>query len=90
MANATYIPIENLSGVIISTVPISDLIKMIADEIDRRALLKLAPSNDIPPPEPKRLYGDKSAADHIGCTDQAVGKLRKADKIRFYTLGTRY
>jgi len=83
-------PIVHLSEVIISTVPITDLVSMIADELERRAELKSNPAQDLPPPEIKRLYGDKAAAKHIGCTPGAVGKLRKADKIRYYTLGTRY
>lgn len=79
-----------LSKLLLSPVPIDELVIRLADELERRAAIISAPPPDSPPPEPKRLYGDKAAADHIGCTDQAVGKLRKADKIRFYTLGTRY
>ena len=82
--------IENLSGVVISTIPIPDLINMIADELERRAAIRSAPPPDNPPPEPKRLYGYKAAAEHIGCTPQEIGKLRKSEKIRYYTLGTRY
>lgn len=79
-----------ISNVIISTIPIPDLVGMLADELERRAAMKAAPLNESPPLEAIRLYGDKAAAKHIGCTPQVIGKLRKAGKIRYYSLGTRY
>lgn len=83
-------PESNYSKLIFSPIPIEDLIVKLADELERRAAIRSAPPPDSPPPEPKRLYGDKAAAAHIGCSPGEVGKLRKADKIRYYTLGTRY
>ena len=78
------------SKLILSPVSIDELVVRLADELERRSAAKPLPTPDTTPPEQKRLYGDKAAALHIGCTHQAVGKLRKAEKIRFYTLGTRY
>jgi hypothetical protein len=42
------------------------------------------------PIQPKRLYGDKAAADHIGCTHLTMSKLRKSGKVRYYSIGRRY
>ncbi len=80
----------NLSTVILSPVPIDELVVRLADELERRSAAKLLPTTDTTPPEQKRLYGDKAAAAHIGCTHQVIGKLRKDGKIRYYSLGTRY
>jgi hypothetical protein len=88
----------NYPEIIFSPVPICELadnlidkiVVKLADELERRAAIRSAPPPDIPPPKPTRLYGYKAAAEHIGCTPQAVGKLRREEKIRFYTLGTRY
>ena len=83
-------PDSNYSKLILSPISIDELIVRLADELERRAAIRSAPPPDSPPTEPKRLYGDKAAAEHIGCTAQAIGKLRKAYKIRYYSLGTRY
>jgi len=83
-------PDYNYSKLILSPIPIEELVVKLADELERRAAIKSTPPPDTPPPELKRLYGYKAAADHIGCTPQAIGKLRKEEKIRFYSLGTRY
>jgi hypothetical protein len=69
---------------------IDKIFDKLAEELERRAIVKSSFTSDIPPPEQKRLYGDKAAAKHIGCTPQVIGKLRKDEKIRYYTLGTRY
>ena len=53
------------------------------------ALVATTPQT-APPAERQRLYGDKAAAQHIGCTPLTMGNLRKSGKVRFYTLGTRY
>ncbi|HAO08487.1 MAG TPA: hypothetical protein DCQ50_16245 [Chryseobacterium sp.] len=89
---------ENYPQIIFSPLPIKELVEnlveqiveRLADELERRTSAKSLPTPDSPPPEKKRLYGDKAAAAHIGCTPQVIGKLRKDGKIRYYTLGTRY
>lgn len=89
---------ENYSQIILSAVPINELVEnllekivgRLADELERRSTQKILVSPITSPPSQKRLYGDKAAAAHIGCTPQVIGKLRKDSKIRYYTLGSRY
>jgi len=78
------------SKIILSPIAVDDLVIKIADELERRAAIRALSSSETTPQEPIRLYGDKAAANHIGCTAQAIGKLRKAEKINYYTTGTRY
>ena len=42
------------------------------------------------PIEPKRLIGDRAAADHLGCTPLTVAKLRKSGQISYYRYGRKY
>lgn len=79
-----------MQNIILSSVAIPDLVELMANEMERRATLRSPLNPDIQPTENRRLYGDKAGADHIGCTPLTMGKLRKAGKVRFYTLGTRY
>jgi len=44
-----------------------------------------------PQPEPdKRLYGDKAAAEYLGCSVLTIAKLRRSGQIPFYRYGARY
>jgi len=79
-----------MENIIISQIAVPDFVDMLANELDRRAALRSQATPEIQPTEKKRLYGDKAAADHIGCTPLTMGKLRKDGKVRFYSLGTRY
>jgi len=81
---------SNFPKIILSPISIDELINRLADELERRSAAKSLSVPYTPPPEHIRLYGDKAAAAHIGCTPQIIGKLRKDEKIRYYTLGTRY
>lgn len=76
--------------VILSPIPIDELIIRLADELERRAALKSQSPPEVVISEAKRLYGDKAAAEHIGCSTGQVGKLRKTGKIRYRNLGKRY
>ena len=82
-----------MQNIILSPVAIPDLVDMMANEMERRATIRANATQTTPAPpttERKRLYGDKAAASHIGCTHLTMGNLRKSGKVRFYTLGTRY
>ena len=77
-----------MQNIILSPVAISDLVDMIANELESR--MPIHSKTEVPPIEKQRLYGDKAAADHIGCTHLTISKLRKDGKVRYYTLGRRY
>jgi hypothetical protein len=77
-----------MSQVQLINLSITDL-KCLISDVMKQELLSV-PSAETQSTEKKRLYGDKAGADHIGCTPLTMGKLRKAGKVRFYTLGTRY
>lgn len=87
-----------MQNIILSSVAISDLVELLANEMDRRAALRSPSIRTLQSPsistiqssEKIRLYGDKAGARHIGCTPLTMGKLRKDGKVRFYSLGTRY
>lgn len=40
--------------------------------------------------EPKRLFGDKAAAEYLGCRPLTIAKLRKNGTIPYYRYGSRY
>ncbi|MEI7526137.1 MAG: helix-turn-helix domain-containing protein [Mariniphaga sp.] len=42
------------------------------------------------PPEPRRLYGDKAAAEYLGCTPLTILKLRNSGAISFYRYGRKF
>ena len=80
---------EKMSQVQLINLTITDLKCLISDVI-RAERVEPANTPAAPTTERKRLYGDKAAALHIGCTPLTMGNLRKSGKVRFYTLGTRY
>ena len=48
------------------------------------------PQADPPNSSPQRLFGDKSAADYLGCSVLTIQKLRKTGEISFYRYGRKY
>jgi len=76
-----------MQNVILSSVSIPDLVDLIACEIETRLQNREQPA---PIPEPQRLYGDRSAAQYLGCTPLTVQKLRKSGQISYYRYGRKY
>ena len=76
-------------NVVLSPVSIPDLINQIANEIETRILNRVAAIT--PPatstPDPIRLYGDKAAAQYLGCSIMTVQALRRSGAISFYRTG---
>jgi len=82
----------NMQNIILTPIAVSDLVNLIANEMDSRmAARKLNPETTLPTPEPdKRLYGDKAAAEYLGCSVLTIAKLRRSGQIPFYRYGARY
>ena len=75
-----------MQNLVLSPVPISDLVSMIANEVVAQ-ISKQAQQTIKPESEPKRLYGDKEAAVYLGCSILTVGKLRHSRQITYYRYG---
>jgi len=79
-----------MQNLILSNIDISEFVTLLADEMERRQLVKPTPEpQQIEEPD-KRLYGDKSAAQYLGCTVLTIAKLRRTGQIPFYRYGSRY
>jgi len=76
-----------MQNVILSSVSIPDLVDLIACEIETRFQKQEQPT---PTPEPQRLYGDRSAAQYLGCTPLTIQKLRKSGEIPYYRYGRKF
>jgi len=76
-----------MQNVILSSVSIPDLVELIAGELEHRLQPK---EQQVQVSEPQRLYGDKSAAQYLGCTPLTVQKLRKSGEISYYRYGRKY
>jgi excisionase family DNA binding protein len=76
-----------MQNVILSSVSIPDLVDLIACEIETRLHNRERPT---PTPEPQRLYGDRSAAQYLGCTPLTIQKLRKSGEIPYYRYGRKF
>jgi len=75
-------------NVILSPIAVPDLINQIAAEIELRLINR--EQSVQPQPASQRLYGDKSAADYLGCSVLTIQKLRKTGEISFYRYGRKY
>ncbi len=78
-----------MERVLMFNIPVPDLVDLIADEVEKR----LAKPNQYKietPISEERLHGDKSAANHIGCTVQTVGRLRRDKEIPSHKFGRKY
>lgn len=75
-------------NVVLSPISIPDLVNQIAAEVETRILNRQPQSNPpIPASEPVRLYGDKAAAGHLGCSIMTMQALRRSGAIPFYRTG---
>jgi len=75
-----------MQNVILSPIEIPALIALIAAELENRILNRPLATN-TPTAEPIRLYGDKAAAQYLGCAKLTVQNLRKSGVLPFYRLG---
>ena len=75
-----------MQNVILSPVSVPDLVNLIASEVEARFIKRDQQPNQITP-DPIRLYGDKSAAEYLGCAKLTVQNLRKSGVLPFYRLG---
>lgn len=79
-----------MQNIILSNIDISEFVILLADEMERRQLVKPV-SEPSPTPEPDtRLYGDRAAATYLGCTVLTIAKLRRTGNIPYYRYGARY
>jgi excisionase family DNA binding protein len=78
-----------MKDLILSTIPIPDLIDQIVEKMQAR-ITDTQPANPPLPFPDTRLYGDKAAANHIGCTVQTIIAMRKRGEIPFYRYGRKY
>jgi len=77
-----------MQNLILSPIGIPDLVSLIAGEIESR-LINFAKLTQ-PQVESQRLFGDRAAANYLGCTPLTIGKLRKSGTIPFYRYGRKY
>jgi hypothetical protein len=79
-----------MQNIILSNINVSEFVNLLADEMERRQLVKPV-IDPLPTPEPDtRLYGDRAAATYLGCTVLTIAKLRRTGYIPFYRYGARY
>lgn len=78
-----------MQNLVLSPIAISDLVDQIASEVQARISNANIPVTPLVPHD-NRLYGDRAAAEHIGCTVQTVIALRKRGEIPFYKYGRKY
>ena len=77
-----------MQNVILSPIEIPALVNLLVSEIESR-ILNRQPISTTPPttPEPIRLYGDKEAARHLGCSVMTIQALRRSGAIPFIRTG---
>jgi excisionase family DNA binding protein len=78
-----------MQNVILSSVAIPELVDLIACEVESR--LKTHDQLTQPPQsEPQRLFGDRAAAEYLGCAPLTIFKLRKSGQIPYYRFGRKF
>jgi excisionase family DNA binding protein len=76
-----------MQNVILSPIEIPALVNLLVSEIETR-ILNRQPATPIPPAtEMIRLFGDKAAAQYLGCSIMTVQTLRRSGAISFYRTG---
>ena len=80
-----------MQNIILSNINVSEFVILLADEMERRQLVKPTAEIQQPNPEPDtRLNGDRAAAKYIGCTVLTISRLRRTGSIPYYRYGSRY
>lgn len=79
-----------MQNVILSQIPINDLVSLIAFEITTR-MQKTEQAKVKPSPEPDQKFtGDKELAKYLGCTIQTINRLKRTGALPFHRFGRRY
>lgn len=78
-----------MNELIFSQIPVTELARIVADELLKRLPEKQRIDAQHITQEP-RLHGDKAAAKHLKCTVQTVGRLRKDMEIPYHKVGRKY
>lgn len=73
-----------MENIVVSTIPINDLVKLVASEVVEQITQYIEKPVQ---PESKRLFGDKEAADYLGCSPLTIQKLRNTRQITYYRYG---
>lgn len=77
-----------MQNLIFSPIAVSELVDLIAAEIQTR-LINHGLQQPVAP-EPKRLNGLKAAAEHYGCTPLTMAKLIRSGAVPYHRFGRKY
>lgn len=80
-----------MNNLILTQIPVSDLVQMIAAEVATRMQSNNQQTRINPQIiQDKRFVGDKELAEYLGCTIQTINRLKKTGALPFHRYGRRY
>lgn len=79
-----------MQNLILSQIPINDLVHLIAAEVTSRMQSDQKPTPQITKEPDQKFTGDKALAQYLGCTIQTINRLKRTGELPFHRFGRRY